>query len=114
MVKLELLDSKHVQHLTDQLSRLITGLAAYHLQCQELMHGKQWFPIELDLIGTALTADHNETCYHVSSNLYYKVIIKHVKIKIIIINIFLVLNKKFQIFLIQYTKMTFAIFIILF
>ena len=53
MVKLELLDSKHVEHLTEQLSRLITGLASYHSQCQELMHGKQWFPIELDLVGSA-------------------------------------------------------------
>lgn len=53
MVKLELLDSKHAQHLTDQLRRLITGLAAYHTQCQDLMHDKQWFPIELDLVGPA-------------------------------------------------------------
>lgn len=34
LVKLELLDSKHVQHLTDQLTRLIEGLASYHTQCQ--------------------------------------------------------------------------------
>ncbi|XP_064077333.1 PRKCA-binding protein-like [Macrobrachium nipponense] len=62
LVKLELLDSKHVQHLTEQLTRLITGLAAYHSQCQELMHNKHWFPIELDMVGTTLHADHrNDT-----------------------------------------------------
>ncbi|KAL7643359.1 UNVERIFIED_CONTAM: hypothetical protein RMT77_006651 [Armadillidium vulgare] len=58
MVKLELLDSKHAQHMTDQLRRLITGLASYHSQCQALMHDKQWFPIELDLIGAAFNP-HN-------------------------------------------------------
>ncbi|XP_069954562.1 PRKCA-binding protein isoform X3 [Cherax quadricarinatus] len=58
LVKLELLDSKHVQHLTEQLTRLIGGLATYHSQCQELMHDKHWFPIELDMVGTTLHADH--------------------------------------------------------
>ena len=60
MVKLELLDSKHVEHLTEQLRRLITGLAAYHSQCQTLMHGKQWFPIELDLVGAAFNPPQND------------------------------------------------------
>ncbi|XP_076059324.1 protein interacting with PRKCA 1 isoform X2 [Oratosquilla oratoria] len=54
LVKLELLDSKHVQHITEQLTRLLEGLSKYHSQCQELMHNKHWFPIELDLVGTAL------------------------------------------------------------
>ncbi|CAL4079204.1 unnamed protein product, partial [Meganyctiphanes norvegica] len=54
LVKMELLDAKHQQHLTDQLTRLLGGLATYHTQCQELLHNKNWFPIELDLIGTAL------------------------------------------------------------
>lgn len=58
LVKLELLDSKHVQHLTEQLTRLIAGLANYHTQCQELMHDKHWFPIELDMVGTTLHTDH--------------------------------------------------------
>ena len=53
-MKLELLDSKHVQHLTAQLTRLVTVLATYHGQCEALMHGKHWFPIELDLVATAL------------------------------------------------------------
>jgi len=54
MVKLELLDSKHVQHLTTQLTRMLTVLADYHQDCQQLMHDKHWFPIELDLAGTSL------------------------------------------------------------
>ncbi|KAA0192917.1 hypothetical protein HAZT_HAZT012273, partial [Hyalella azteca] len=54
LVKLELLDSKHVQHLTTQLTRLVSLLASYHTQCQQLMHDKHWFPIELDLAGTTL------------------------------------------------------------
>ncbi|XP_069986823.1 PRKCA-binding protein isoform X1 [Penaeus vannamei] len=58
LVKLELLDSKHVQHLTEQLTRLISGLATYHSQCQELMHDKHWFPIELDMVGTTLQSDN--------------------------------------------------------
>ncbi|XP_042207488.1 PRKCA-binding protein-like isoform X3 [Homarus americanus] len=58
LVKLELLDSKHVQHLTEQLTRLIGGLASYHSQCQQLMHDKHWFPIELDMVGTTLHSDH--------------------------------------------------------
>ncbi|KAK3857110.1 hypothetical protein Pcinc_019056 [Petrolisthes cinctipes] len=60
LVKLELLDSKHVQHLTDQLTRLIEGLASYHTQCQELMHGRHWFPIELDMVGTTLNSNIND------------------------------------------------------
>ncbi|XP_069193239.1 PRKCA-binding protein isoform X1 [Procambarus clarkii] len=63
LVKLELLDSKHVQHLTEQLTRLIGGLATYHCQCQELMHDKNWFPIELDMVGTTLHSDHRNDDY---------------------------------------------------
>ncbi|XP_045124621.1 PRKCA-binding protein-like isoform X2 [Portunus trituberculatus] len=58
LVKLELLDSKHVQHLTQQLQRLAAALAANHNQCHALLHGRHWFPIELDMSGTTLHEQH--------------------------------------------------------
>lgn len=69
LVKMELLDSKHVQHLTEQLTRLIGGLAAYHSQCQELMHNKHWFPIELDMVGTTLNTEFRNDSLQVRANL---------------------------------------------
>ncbi|KAG0723503.1 PRKCA-binding protein [Chionoecetes opilio] len=59
LVKLELLDSKHVQHLTQQLQRLAAALAANHHQCHALLEGRHWFPIELDMSGTTLHHQHN-------------------------------------------------------
>ncbi|XP_037787794.1 uncharacterized protein LOC119583397 [Penaeus monodon] len=56
LVKLELLDSKHVQHLTEQLTRTHIWPCTYHSQCQELMHDKHWFPIEMDMVGTKLSS----------------------------------------------------------
>ncbi|XP_043213166.1 PRKCA-binding protein-like isoform X1 [Amphibalanus amphitrite] len=53
LVKLELLDQKHVQDIVFQLQRLITGLARYHQQCYDLMKEHQYFPIEVDLSQSA-------------------------------------------------------------
>ncbi|KAF0288937.1 PRKCA-binding protein [Amphibalanus amphitrite] len=48
LVKLELLDQKHVQDIVHQLQRLISGFAAYHSECYNLMKEHQYFPIEQD------------------------------------------------------------------
>ena len=45
-------------YLTSQLTRMVAVLAEYHTHCNEIMKGKQWFPIELDLRGTTLCADY--------------------------------------------------------
>merc|ERR1712013_624507 len=54
MVKLELLDNKHVQDIVHQLRRLMSSLTSFHLDCQKLFEGVKLFPIEVDLARTAL------------------------------------------------------------
>lgn len=49
MVKIELLDQKHVQDIVQQLQRLISALSKYHNQCFEIMKEDNIFPIEVDL-----------------------------------------------------------------
>ncbi|RWS28550.1 PRKCA-binding protein-like protein [Leptotrombidium deliense] len=49
LVKLELLDQKHVQDVVQQLQRLIAALAKHYTECCELMKEKPVFPIEFDL-----------------------------------------------------------------
>lgn len=49
MVKLELLDQKHVQDIVSQLQRLISALSSFHNECHSLMKDNTIFPIELDL-----------------------------------------------------------------
>jgi len=52
MVKLELLDQKHVQDIVSQLQRLISGLSSFHNECHTLLKDNTIFPIELDLSKT--------------------------------------------------------------
>ncbi len=49
MVKLELLDQKHVQDIVSQLQRLISALSSFHNECHNLLKDNTIFPIELDL-----------------------------------------------------------------
>lgn len=49
MIKLELLDSKHVQDIVHQLQRLISAFAKVHLECYDLLKENVIFPIEVDL-----------------------------------------------------------------
>ncbi|XP_045464412.1 PRKCA-binding protein isoform X2 [Harmonia axyridis] len=53
LVKMELLDSKHVQSLGGHLSRLIKGLAQIHSNQAEVMSGPCLFPVEVDLTNNA-------------------------------------------------------------
>ncbi|CAG0882302.1 unnamed protein product [Cyprideis torosa] len=48
MVKMELLDQKHVQHSTEQLQKLEAALYEYHSRCFDQMKGCKLFPIEVD------------------------------------------------------------------
>ena len=52
MVKLELLDQKHVQDIVSQLQRLISALSSFHNECHSLLKDNTIFPIELDLSKT--------------------------------------------------------------
>merc|ERR1712013_952551 len=54
LVKLELLDNKHVQDIVHQLRRLMSSLTSFHLDCHKLFDGVKLFPIEVDLARTAL------------------------------------------------------------
>lgn len=49
LVKLELLDQKHVQDIVFQLQRLVSALSQYHSDCHGVMKGSCIFPIEVDL-----------------------------------------------------------------
>ncbi|CAD5118849.1 DgyrCDS7527 [Dimorphilus gyrociliatus] len=55
LVKLELLDQKHVQDVVFQLQRLITAMSSYHTDCHEILKGAQLFPIEVDLAQSTLS-----------------------------------------------------------
>lgn len=55
LVKMELLDQKHVQDTVHQLQRLITTMKAFHDECAEVLRGgEDLFPIEVDLSSTML------------------------------------------------------------
>ncbi|XP_059098857.1 PRKCA-binding protein-like isoform X1 [Tigriopus californicus] len=53
LVKLELLDNKHVQDIVFQLRRLMSGLTTFHQECAHLMKDAKLFPIEVDLTRNA-------------------------------------------------------------
>lgn len=53
LVKMELLDNKHVQSLGGHLAKLIKGLAELHTKTLELLSGPPLFPVEVDLSNSA-------------------------------------------------------------
>jgi len=53
LVKLELLDNKHVQDIVHQLRRLMQSLTDFHIDCHKMFDGVKLFPIEMDLARTA-------------------------------------------------------------
>ncbi|KAF8560933.1 hypothetical protein P879_06126 [Paragonimus westermani] len=55
LVKLELLDNKHVQDTVLQLQRFIDAMATYHDQCYQVMKQAKIFPLEVDLDRNAFT-----------------------------------------------------------
>ncbi|KAF6780019.1 hypothetical protein AHF37_01117 [Paragonimus kellicotti] len=55
LVKLELLDNKHVQDTVRQLQRFIDAMATYHDQCYQVMKQAKIFPLEVDLDRNAFT-----------------------------------------------------------
>jgi hypothetical protein len=60
LVKLELLDNKHVQDIVHQLKRLMSNLTDFHNDCHKLFHGVKLFPIEVDLSRTAFQYESTE------------------------------------------------------
>ncbi|KAK3744538.1 hypothetical protein RRG08_056675 [Elysia crispata] len=57
LVKMELLDQKHVQDIVFQLQKFVTAMAKYHTDCHEVMKGAVVFPIEVDLSRGTFTYD---------------------------------------------------------
>ncbi|KAF7282867.1 hypothetical protein GWI33_001897 [Rhynchophorus ferrugineus] len=53
LVKMELLDSKHVQQLGGQLVRIVKSLSDMHNQHLEALSGQPLFPVEVDLSNSA-------------------------------------------------------------
>ncbi|KAL0271162.1 UNVERIFIED_CONTAM: hypothetical protein PYX00_008349 [Menopon gallinae] len=53
LVKLELLDNKHVQDIVLQLQRLVNGLAEFHLNILKILKENKLFPVEVDLSRNA-------------------------------------------------------------
>lgn len=53
LVKMELLDNKHVQSLGGHLSKLIKGLSELHANTIEQLSGPALFPVEVDLSNSA-------------------------------------------------------------
>lgn len=57
LVKMELLDQKHVQDIVFQLQRFVSGMAKYHNDCHAVMKEAVVFPIEVDLSRGTFTYD---------------------------------------------------------
>ncbi|XP_072044121.1 PRKCA-binding protein-like isoform X3 [Amphiura filiformis] len=62
MVKLELLDQKHVQDIVFQLQRLVSAMTTYLSDCHQQMKETDVFPIEVDLLRT--TMDYNRSQFN--------------------------------------------------
>uniref|UniRef100_A0A914WT70 PRKCA-binding protein n=1 Tax=Plectus sambesii TaxID=2011161 RepID=A0A914WT70_9BILA len=55
MVKMELLDQKHVQDISFQLQRFVAAMARFHVDCKESLEPtRNLFPIEVDLSQVAV------------------------------------------------------------
>ncbi|KAK7112730.1 PRKCA-binding protein-like isoform X2 [Littorina saxatilis] len=57
LVKMELLDQKHVQDIVFQLQKFVSAMSKYHTDCDEVMAGAVVFPIEVDLTRGTFTYD---------------------------------------------------------
>lgn len=57
LVKMELLDQKHVQDIVFQLQRFVTAMSHYHNDCHAVMKEAVVFPIEVDLSRGTFTYD---------------------------------------------------------
>ncbi|CAG5122368.1 unnamed protein product [Candidula unifasciata] len=57
LVKMELLDQKHVQDIVFQLQKFVTAMAKYHTDCHDVMKDAVVFPIEVDLSRGTFTYD---------------------------------------------------------
>jgi len=57
LVKMELLDQKHVQDIVFQLQRLVSAMAKYHNDCHGVLKKADVFPIEVDLSRSTFTYD---------------------------------------------------------
>ncbi|CAL1527465.1 unnamed protein product [Lymnaea stagnalis] len=57
LVKMELLDQKHVQDIVFQLQKFVTAMAKYHTDCHDVMKNAVVFPIEVDLSRGTFTYD---------------------------------------------------------
>jgi len=60
LVKLELLDNKHVQDIVSQLQRLLTAMTNFHQECEGHLKGANVFPIEVDLSSGTLGSTFNK------------------------------------------------------
>ncbi|XP_074647384.1 PRKCA-binding protein-like isoform X2 [Tubulanus polymorphus] len=57
LVKLELLDQKHVQDIVFQLQRFVSAMSKYHTDCHSVLKEADVFPIEVDLSRSTFTYD---------------------------------------------------------
>lgn len=77
LVKLELLDNKHVQDVVWQLQKFAAGLAEYHANCRDLLASATLFPVEVDLsqsafqykTGSQLSMDEEDYEFDEKSNI---------------------------------------------
>lgn len=60
LVKMELLDQKHVQDIVFQLQKFVSAMAKYHNDCHGCMKDAVVFPIEVDLSRGTFTYDTGE------------------------------------------------------
>ncbi|KAJ6221712.1 hypothetical protein RDWZM_000257 [Blomia tropicalis] len=61
LVKLELLDQKHVQYVATQVVRIIGTLARFNTNCFQHLSGNILFPIELDLSKASFLQEQNKS-----------------------------------------------------
>lgn len=60
LIKLELLETKHLQDIVCQMRRLMQQLATFHQDVSNTQTGQKLFPIELDLSKSSLSVQREQ------------------------------------------------------
>ncbi|XP_076460143.1 PRKCA-binding protein-like isoform X2 [Babylonia areolata] len=64
LVKMELLDQKHVQDIVFQLQKFVSAMSRYHAECRGVMARAVVFPIEVDLTRGTFTYNTSGQVIH--------------------------------------------------
>eukprot|EP00092_Neocalanus_flemingeri_P010172 GFUD01010962.1.p1 GENE.GFUD01010962.1~~GFUD01010962.1.p1 ORF type:complete len:453 (+),score=147.71 GFUD01010962.1:164-1360(+) len=86
LVKLELLDNKHVQDIVHQLRRLMSSLTAFHIDCHKLFDGVKLFPIEVELARTLTAFQYQQD--NMEEQVNYDMCLRKMNLKLVMMKTF--------------------------